>query len=69
MSGTQAGWIASSTYVGFLVGALMSGLLGDRFGRKVVMMWSLVLFCVATFVNAFATNFHEFYILRMIAGG
>lgn len=68
LTGAQAGWIASSTYVGFLVGALLSGLLGDRFGRKVVMMWSLVLFCVATFVNAFATNFHEFYVLRMIAG-
>lgn len=68
LTGTQAGWIASSTYVGFLVGALLSGMLGDRFGRKVVMMWALVLFCVATFVNAFATNFHEFYLLRMIAG-
>jgi len=68
LTGIQAGWIASSTYVGFLVGALLSGMLGDRFGRKVVMMWALVLFCVATFINAFATNFHEFYILRMIAG-
>ncbi|KVE66093.1 MFS transporter [Burkholderia vietnamiensis] len=68
LTGGQAGWIASSTYVGFLVGALLSGLLGDRFGRKVVMMWSLVLFCGATFANAFATNFHAFYILRMIAG-
>lgn len=68
LTGLQAGWIASSTYVGFLIGALLSGLLGDRFGRKVVMMWALVLFCIATFANAFATNFHEFYILRMIAG-
>lgn len=68
LTGVQAGWIASSTYVGFLVGALFSGLLGDRYGRKVVMMWALVLFCVATFANAFARNFHEFYILRMIAG-
>ncbi|OZI42924.1 MFS transporter [Bordetella genomosp. 4] len=64
----EIGWIASSTYVGFLVGALFSGILGDRFGRKKVMMWALLLFCLATFANAFATNFHEFYILRMIAG-
>ncbi|MCA0327138.1 MAG: MFS transporter [Proteobacteria bacterium] len=68
LTAAQAGWIASSTYVGFLVGALLSGMLGDRFGRKVVMMWALVLFCVATFANAFATNFHEFYLLRMVAG-
>ncbi|SEE69656.1 MFS transporter, putative metabolite:H+ symporter [Burkholderia sp. WP9] len=68
LTGAQTGWIASSTYVGFMAGALLSGLVGDRFGRKVVMMWALLLFCVATFANAFATNFHEFYILRMIAG-
>lgn len=68
LSGGEVGWIASSTYVGFLVGALLSGIIGDRFGRKKVMMWALLLFCVATFCNAFATNFHEFYILRMIAG-
>ncbi len=68
LTGGQAGWLASSTYVGFLVGALLSGLLGDRFGRKVVMMWALLLFSVATFSNAFATNFHEFYVMRMIAG-
>lgn len=68
LTGTEVGWIASSTYVGFLVGALMSGILGDRFGRKAVMQWSLVLFCVATFANAFATNFHAFYLLRMVAG-
>ena len=68
LSGTEVGWIASSTYVGFLVGALLSGILGDRYGRKTVMLWALLLFCVATFANAFATNFHAFYLLRMIAG-
>ena len=68
LSTGQIGWIASSTYVGFLVGALFSGILGDRYGRKKIMMWALLLFCVATFINAFARNYHEFYILRMIAG-
>ncbi len=68
LTGVEVGWIASSTYVGFLIGALMSGILGDKFGRKPVMLWALVLFCGATFANAFATDFHSFYILRMIAG-
>lgn len=68
LSTGEIGWIASSTYVGFLIGALFSGILGDRYGRKKVMMYALMLFCVATFINAFARNYHEFYILRMIAG-
>ncbi|SPT39227.1 Putative niacin/nicotinamide transporter NaiP [Achromobacter denitrificans] len=39
LSTGEIGWIASSTYVGFLVGALFSGILGDRYGRKKIMMW------------------------------
>ncbi|MPT28455.1 MAG: MFS transporter, partial [Achromobacter sp.] len=57
--------------VGFLarpLGGVIFGHIGDRYGRKKIMMWALLLFCVATFFNAFARNYHEFYILRMIAG-
>jgi putative MFS transporter len=64
----ETGLLGSSTYVGFLVGALFAGLLGDRFGRRVIMMWALTFFCVLTFANAFVTNWHAFALLRAIAG-
>ncbi|HVE07803.1 MAG TPA: MFS transporter [Paraburkholderia sp.] len=64
----ETGLLGSSTYVGFLVGALFAGLLGDRFGRRVVMMWALTFFCVLTFANAFVTDWHTFAVLRAIAG-
>ncbi|HEY2022632.1 MFS transporter [Paraburkholderia sp.] len=64
----ETGLLGSSTYVGFLVGALLAGLLGDRFGRRVVMMWSLTFFCVLTFINAFVNDWHTFALLRAIAG-
>ncbi len=64
----ETGLLGSSTYVGFLVGALFAGLLGDRFGRRVVMMWALTFFCVLTFANAFVTNWHTFALLRAVAG-
>ncbi|MFM0009580.1 MFS transporter [Paraburkholderia sediminicola] len=64
----ETGLLGSSTYVGFLVGALFAGLLGDRFGRRVVMMWALTFFCVLTFANAFVNDWHTFALLRAIAG-
>lgn len=64
----ETGLLGSSTYVGFLVGALFAGLLGDRFGRRVVMMWALTFFCVLTLINAFVTDWHTFAVLRAVAG-
>lgn len=64
----ETGLLGSSTYVGFLVGALFAGLLGDRFGRRVVMMWALTFFCVLTLINAFVNDWHTFAVLRAIAG-
>jgi MFS transporter, putative metabolite:H+ symporter len=64
----ETGLLGSSTYIGFLVGALFAGLLGDRFGRRIVMMWSLTAFCVLTFANAFVNDWHTFFVLRAFAG-
>jgi putative MFS transporter len=64
----ETGLLGSSTYIGFLVGALFAGLLGDRFGRKVIMMWALMIFCVLTLANAFVNDWHTFFVLRALAG-
>ncbi|MGI4861232.1 MAG: MFS transporter [Janthinobacterium lividum] len=64
----ETGLLGSSTYIGFLVGALFAGLLGDKFGRRVVMMWALSIFCVLTFANAFVNDWHTFFVLRALAG-
>jgi MFS transporter, putative metabolite:H+ symporter len=64
----ETGLLGSSAYIGFLVGALFAGLLGDRFGRKVIMMWALMIFCVLTLANAFVNDWHTFFVLRALAG-
>jgi MFS transporter, putative metabolite:H+ symporter len=68
LSSVETGVLGSSTYVGFLIGALFAGLLGDRYGRKAVMMWALVLFCVASFASAFVDDWHSFLALRVVGG-
>lgn len=64
----QTGLLASSTYIGFLIGALMAGLLGDRFGRRVIMMWALSIFCAMSLANAFVHDWHTFFLFRSLSG-
>ncbi len=68
LTGTEAGIVAGSGAIGGIVGALAAGRLGDVFGRRLVMMWALAIYAVATLVSALAANFDQFLIARIIAG-
>ena len=68
LTSLQTGFLASSTFYGFLVGALCAGAIGDRFGRKNVMMWALVFFCLASLAAAAVNDWQQFFVLRIIGG-
>jgi len=50
------------------VGALLFGLLADRFGRRRPMMWNLVFFSVMEVLSGFAPNYTSFMICRALFG-
>ena len=68
LSDPQLGLVGSATPVGFLVGATMAGLLGDRIGRKQVMMLALAVYAVFSLVAASAPSFEVFLGARVLAG-
>ena len=68
LSGPELGLIGSATPVGVLIGALLAGYIGDRFGRKVVMCWALAVYCAMTLAAAAAPNYPTFVAARLLAG-
>src|SRR4029077_7054010 len=67
-SATDLQWFVSSYTLGLAVGLLPGGLLGDRFGRKKVMMITLVMFGLSSLACAFATSPGEFIAARTALG-
>ncbi|WP_020667281.1 MFS transporter [Amycolatopsis nigrescens] len=64
----QLGLIGSATPFGFLFGAVAAGLLGDRIGRKQVMMYALAFYAVFSVIAAFSPNYGVFLGARVLAG-
>ena len=64
----QIATVASATLFGLFVGTLAQGEFTDRFGRKTVYQFNLLLYGVATIAAAFSPNFMWLAALRFIAG-
>ena len=65
---TQLGLTGAMTSVGMMIGALLCGKLSDHFGRKRVLMWTLVLFSISNLALAFAPNITWFMVIRFVTG-
>jgi sugar porter (SP) family MFS transporter len=67
-SEAQIGWANSCALIGCLVGALVTGALSDKFGRKKLLVLSALIFAVTSLGNALAENFTVFIAWRMLGG-
>ncbi|OMF37006.1 arabinose-proton symporter [Paenibacillus sp. FSL H8-0548] len=68
LSKLQVGWAVSSLIIGCIVGAAMSGVLSDRFGRKRVLIAAAILFIISSIGSAIPDTFSGFVIARIIGG-
>ena len=53
---------------GILIGGFLWGVLGDKFGRLSVLLWSIMLYSVANLANAFVTDVNMYAAMRLLAG-
>ncbi|GAA0465594.1 MFS transporter [Streptomyces olivaceiscleroticus] len=63
-----AGWLLSSIFFGYLVGALLAGVLADRFGRRRLMMSALLIFCLFSLLMATSSGTTELFVWRALSG-
>ncbi|QAY65302.1 MFS transporter [Paenibacillus protaetiae] len=68
LSASQIGSISAINSIGMAVGAAAAGSLADRMGRRSVLLWTLVIFSIASGLSAWATGFVMLCVLRFIAG-
>jgi MFS transporter, SP family, arabinose:H+ symporter len=62
------GWAMSCALIGCLVGALLSGWLSDRFGRKKLLILSAGIFVIASLGTGGAGSFFSFVFFRILGG-
>jgi MFS transporter, AAHS family, 4-hydroxybenzoate transporter len=62
------GPVLSASLIGILFGSAIFGWIGDRYGRKVALIASNLLFGILTWIAAYATNLEQMFWLRLIAG-
>jgi MFS family permease len=67
-SDSAIGWANSCALIGCLVGSVLSGALGDRFGRKRLLVMSAVLFAVSSVLTGWAFTFGSFVAWRIVGG-
>ncbi|QWU18291.1 sugar porter family MFS transporter [Paenibacillus sophorae] len=62
------GWTVSCLIIGCMAGAAVSGSLGERFGRKKVLVAAAVLYTAGIFASALSPSLGMFITARMIEG-
>ena len=68
LSANTVGWAMSCALLGALVGALVTGWLADRFGRKKLLAVAGLLFAISSILTGWAPSFVWFAFWRIIGG-
>jgi SP family arabinose:H+ symporter-like MFS transporter len=68
LSKLELGWFTSSALVGCILGAVMAGVLGDKYGRKPVLIIAAALFFISALGCTIPPSFKILYSVRIIGG-
>jgi sugar porter (SP) family MFS transporter len=65
---TLQGWAMSSALLGCILGAVLSGFVADRLGRKIPLIFSAFLFTVSSIGTGYVDSLEPFILYRLLGG-
>ena len=65
---TKGEFIINMQMFGLLLGGILWGIIGDKYGRIKVLFGSILLYSLANFANGLATSYNMYALVRFIAG-
>lgn len=68
LSATQKGALGSTIFIGFTLGSLAAGRVGDKHGRKFPLLFFVSMLFIMGFASAFAVNYESLLVLRAFVG-
>jgi len=68
LGGFSLGWAVSSILIGCAAGAMMAGLVADKYGRRLTLIICAVLFALSGLGSGLASDFTFFAFFRLIGG-
>ncbi|WP_134087950.1 sugar porter family MFS transporter [Olivibacter sp. XZL3] len=68
LDAASLGWIASSLYIGCMLGALFTGWISERIGRKRPLIGAALLFAFSSLMMGLATSASSLTLWRIVAG-
>src|SRR3972149_7423818 len=61
-------YVLGASLAATAVGGVIFGILSDRYGRKNVLQWTIIVYSVGTFLSGLASNFELLILFRIITG-
>lgn len=68
LTDSQLGFLTSIGMLGMALGAALSGMAADRWGRRTVIAFTIIIFGVASGLSSLAVNYPMFLVLRFLTG-
>jgi putative MFS transporter len=68
LSTGQLGLLSSIGMLGMCIGAALSGMAADKFGRRKVIMLTLLIYGIASGISAFSVNYTMLIVMRFFTG-
>ncbi len=65
---TSGEYVLNMQMAGLLIGGIIWGIIGDKFGRIKVLFGSILLYSIANICNAYTGTLHSYALIRFLAG-